>query len=91
MPGVLVNLGRDRLDFAVELLIEVVQDAGVERDAGQLHVDEDRNEREFELSVELVQHIVLGQLRQQQIGQAERDVGVGGGVLAGFLRGDIDH
>ena len=91
VSGVLVNLRRDRLDFAVELLVEVFEDVGVERDAGQFHVDEDRDQRQFELAVELAQRVVLIEFGQQQVGQSEGDVGVGGGVLTCFLGGNIDH
>ena len=47
--------------------------------------------RQLELAVELVEDVVLGQLRQQEVGQSEGDVSVGGGVLASFLGRDIDH
>ena len=91
MSGILVDLRRDQRDLRIELLIEIVEDPSVERDAGQLHLDEDRDQRQFKFAVELVQDVILGQLRQQEVGQAEGDVGVGGGVLACFLGGDVDH
>ena len=53
--------------------------SGVDQDAGPLHLEEDRDQRHLDVPGQ-VQHAVLLAALLQQVAQAERDVGVLGGV-----------
>ena len=91
VPGVFVDLGGEALDFVIQAGVQLFELGGVERDAGELHLDQHIDQRQFEVAVERGERFVLLELRNQDCGQAQRHVGVGGRVGPGFGGGHFEH
>ena len=88
-PGDRVRLRGELVHALAQLLALRAQLVGVDQHAALLHAREHRHQRHFDLGVDRLGARLGCELRPQRVVQAQRDVGVFGGVAAGGVEVDL--
>ena len=83
-----LDFGLEGFEFDLDFGGEFFEEGGVDHDAVEFHVGEDLDEGHFEVVEE--RFVLLGgEFGLEDVGEAEGDVGVFGGVLGGAGEGDV--